>query len=75
MKTLDESRTWTLTWGWNVPFDALFRPTREQLTGMIPYCRLIPKTDAATEIQDSLTAYLTQKGVYFGLDPVFSYGY
>ena len=65
VKSFDGTQTWTYTWGWLVPFEAMFRPSRGELQEMVPYCKFFPKTDAAKSVNDKLTEYLEGKGFVF----------
>jgi hypothetical protein len=67
VKSFDGTQTWTYAWGWLVPYESQFRPSRDELKAMIPYCYFFPSTDAAKLVNDKLTEYLEGKGfVFFG---------
>jgi hypothetical protein len=60
ISSLDGSQSWTYTWGWKVPMEALFRPERGEIGSLIRQCELVPLTDAARVVNESLLTHLSE---------------
>lgn len=70
----DGSDVFTYTWAWKAPYEAMLRPEVREINGLIHQCELIPKTDEAVALNETLNAYLNEDGLY-GLPTPYRRGF